>query len=120
LGVDPIFERRVEQMAKLTEEQLRELIAKSAPGAEIVDAHRPPKAPPSSAISVPNRADLSTKIAKRQAAMDGAAIDTGAEPDPLDDDQSEIVSFRTEGPEGAPRSQTVLLSKDGDVIAEQG
>lgn len=107
-------------MAKLTEEQLRDLVAKTAPDAEIDEAPRPPKQRPPSAVSVPNRADLSTKIAKTRAALDDADIDAPAEPEPLDDDQSEIVSFRTEGPEGAPRSQTVLMSKDGNIIAEQG
>jgi|SRR6267142_3990261 hypothetical protein len=107
-------------MAKLTEEQLRELVAKSAPDAEIDEAPRPPKKRPPTAVSVPNRADLSTKIAKTRAALDDAAVDANVEPEPLDDDQSEIVSFRTEGPEGAPRTQTVLMSKDGNIIAEQG
>jgi hypothetical protein len=108
-------------MAKLTEEQLRELVAKTAPDAEIDEAPRPPKERPPTAVSVPNRADLSTKIAKTRAALDDeAAVDTNVEPEPLADNQSEIVSFRTEGPEGAPRSQTVLMSKDGEIIAEQG
>lgn len=107
-------------MTKLTEEQLRELVAKSAPNAEIDEAPRPPRKRPPTAVSVPNRADLSTKIAKTRAALDDAAVDADVEPEPLDDDQSEIVSFRTEGPEGAPRTQTVLMSKDGNIIAEQG
>jgi hypothetical protein len=107
-------------MAKLTEEQLRELVAKSTPDAEIDEAPRPAKKRPPTAVSVPNRADLSTKIAKTRAALDDAAVDANVEPEPLDDDQSEIVSFRTEGPEGAPRTQTVLMSKDGNIIAEQG
>ena len=107
-------------MTKLTEEQLRELVAKSAPNAEIDEAPRPPRKRPPTAVSVPNRADLSTKIAKTRAALDDAAVDADVEPEPLDDDQSEIVSFRTEGPDGAPRTQTVLMSKDGNIIAEQG
>jgi hypothetical protein len=107
-------------MAKLTEEQLRELIAKSAPNAEIDQAPRAAKEPPPSARPVPDRADLSIKIAKSRAALDDAALDTNIQPEPLHDDQSEIVSLRTEGPEGAPRSQTVLMSNDGDIIAEQG
>ena len=47
-------------------------------------------------------------------------LDANVEPAPLDDDQSEIVSLRTEGPAGAPQNRTVLLSKDGEIIAEQG
>ncbi len=98
-------------MAKLTQEQLRELIAKSTPNAEIDETPRSAKKPPSSAVHVPNRADLSTKIAKTRQALDAA---------PLDDDQSEIVSLRTEGPAGAPQNRTVLMSKDGEILAEQG
>jgi hypothetical protein len=107
-------------MAKLTEEQLRELIAKSTPNAEIDETPRSAKEPPSSAVTVPDRADLSTKIAKTRVALGGGALDANVEPAPLDDDQSEIVSLRTEGPAGAPQNRTVLLSKDGEIIAEQG
>ncbi len=107
-------------MAKLTQEQLRELIAKSTPNAEIDETPRSAKKPPSSAVHVPNRADLSTKIAKTRQALDAGTLDADIEPAPLDDDQSEIVSLRTEGPPGAPQNRTVLMSKDGEILAEQG
>jgi hypothetical protein len=101
-------------MAKLSDDELRELVAKANPDVEIDDTPRPPKTPPPGIRSLPDRRALSDKVARYR----GLAAD--AELPPLSDDESQFIGIKVNTPEGTLRRSALVSTETGEIIAEQG
>lgn len=113
-------------MAKLDDDELRELIMKNIPDAVFDDAisHASTAAPPSDDVVV-NRADLARKAAAQRLGVDShanlAALLDLREPQPLVTDESKFIGRRMHSPEGGTSVKTTVVSTEtGEPIAEQG
>jgi hypothetical protein len=107
-------------MPKLSDDELRALIAKADPDA-IVDTRRRRSArAPASAKAVPDRSELAAKVARVRGARD-ARLDADVEPPPLDHIDSQMVTLTVTGDDDTERQQAAVVSTTtGDRIAEQG
>jgi hypothetical protein len=113
-------------VAKLDEDELRDLIAKNIPDAVFDDTmSRITTTVPSSAHAVVDRSDLARKVAAQRLGIDShanvAALQNLEEPEPLVTDESKFIGRQVQGPEGEASVKTTVVSTEtGEAIAEQG
>ncbi|WP_156746870.1 hypothetical protein [Mycobacterium sp. E2733] len=100
----------------MSDDELRELIAKSAPDVLIEDTRRQTKEPPPGIRSLPDRKTLAEKVA-RYRGLDASAV---VEPQPLSEDQSQFVDLTVRTAEGTLRKAAMVSTETGEIIAEQG
>jgi hypothetical protein len=105
-------------MPKLDDDELRALIAEADPDAVVDTTRRRSTRPPASAKAVPDRGALAAKVARVRAARD---VGLDAEPPPLTDIDSQMVTLTVTGDDDAEHRQAAVVSTTtGDRIAEQG
>ncbi len=106
-------------MARLSDEELQELLDQANPG---VDHSLPPqpKEPPASAQRTADRSRLAAKV--RRAEQDGVdRVAPAPEPEELHDDSAQMTTLTVRGPDGTPRRQGAIVdTQTGHIIAEQG
>jgi hypothetical protein len=104
-------------MPKLSDDELRALIATADPDAAVADApRRRSTSPPASATRVPDRSELAAKVARVRGARDA-----GLEPPPLTDIDSQMVTLTVTGDDDRQYPQAAVVSTTtGARIAEQG
>jgi hypothetical protein len=108
-------------MPKLSDDELRALIATADPDAVVADAPRRRSAsPPASATRVPDRNELAAKVARVRGARD-LGLDAEIEPPPLTDIDSQMVTLTVTGDDDKEHHQAAVVStRTGARIAEQG
>jgi hypothetical protein len=108
-------------MPKLSDDELRALIANADPDAIVADTpRRRSTRPPASAKPVPDRNELAAKVARVRGARD-LGLDAEVEPAPLTDIDSQMVTLTVTGDDDKEQRQAAVVStRTGDRIAEQG
>ncbi|OBA87077.1 hypothetical protein A5662_02685 [Mycobacteriaceae bacterium 1482268.1] len=102
-------------MAKLSNDELRELIENTEPDVVVDDTKRAAPAAPPGVRSMPDRSALAAKVARAR------GVDAPPqEPAPLTDDESQFFDTRVETAEGTSRKAAVVSRTTGRIIAEQG
>jgi hypothetical protein len=103
-------------MARLSDDQLRSLIADTAPDVVVCDSTARAVAPaPPDVKPMPDRAALAAKVARVR------GVDApGEEPAPLQADQSQFFDQKVETADGTTRKAAVISRVTGQVIAQQG
>ena len=106
-------------MARLSDDELQELLAKGNPERSLDTslAPQPKKAPPT-ARTTADRAKLAEKVRAQR----GIATDAPApEPEELHDDEAQMTTLTVTGPDGTPRRKGAIVdTHTGKIIAEQG
>jgi hypothetical protein len=108
-------------MPKLSDDEIRALIAKADPDAVVAERPRRRSArPPASAKAVPDRSELAAKVARVRGARD-LGLDAEVAPPPLTDIDSQMVTLTVTGDDDTEHHQAAVVSTTtGDRIAEQG
>lgn len=113
-------------MAKLDDDELRELISQNIPDAVFDDMMtRVATVPPPSAHVVVDRAELARKIAAQRLGIDSHAVvpelDDLQTPSPLIADKSAFIGRPMRSADGITSVKTTVVSTEtGEAIAEQG
>jgi hypothetical protein len=108
-------------MAKLSDQELRALIAESAPDAFLVQDDGSSPTTPSSVRQVADRAQLAKKLASRHGLDARPKFAPPPSPPPLVAGQSKFGGHTVEGPRGRLRTNaTVYSAETAEPIIEQG
>jgi predicted component of type VI protein secretion system len=103
-------------MARLSNDELRSLIADTAPDIVVDESTTRAVAPPPPDVKpMPDRAALAAKVARAR------GLDAPAEaPAPLQADQSQFFDQKVETADGTTRKAAVISCATGQIIAQQG
>jgi hypothetical protein len=103
-------------MVRLNDDELRNLIARTAPDVEVDATEDSEAAPPPPGVrSMPDREALAAKVARARG-LDAPA----GEPAQLSDDESQFFDQKVKTADGSSRKAAVVSKRTGKIIAEQG